>query len=509
METDFDLLLKYSREGSEDAFAEVVRRNVDLVFSVAFRKARSPQLAEEVTQSAFLDLAKNINRLRPGTVVSAWLYQVAHRTAVDAIRREMRRQAREHVAVSMSASDFNPDFAQPDWKQIEPILDDEMSALQEADRVAVLLRFFEGKSFSEVGRAIGLSDDAAQKRVCRALEKLRTGLRRRGVTVESGSLVALISTQAVQASPVGLVSSVVGALGSVTIASGGMAVAAAKTVAMAAVQKIGIALVAAGSLGVAAYQTQKCHRLERELAAIREHASANADVSAGGGADAAGAVARRDASNKSEDNSPEASQARLQAERDRLIEQRDAAERLSRLYKEVATHREAAGATHELPTPRHVKAAMGRLMRKSVLMQEALKGKKPEELSLEEQQAMQSGGVAMLGEVAALAEAELQWSRQTLEPRDPIDDLTVFAFGALDLQEEQFQQVYSLLRELQSDASALGGFGREPSGDEQEALKALNAGGAERLKALLTPEQQRLFQLLRPYMTLVRAQPAG
>lgn len=504
IESEFDLLKKYSREGSEAAFAEVVRRNIDLVFSVAFRKVRSQQFAEEIAQSTFLDLARNISRLGPDTIVSAWLYQVAHRTAVDAIRRETRRQAREQIAVNMSALDSTPDSAQPDWKQIEPLLDDEMAGLQEADRVAILLRFFEGKSFSEVGRAIGLSDDAAQKRVSRALEKLRSGLQRRGVTVGSGALVALISAQAVQASPVGLASSVVGAVASATITSGGIAVAAAKTVAMGTVQKVAIALAAAGTIGVAAYQTQKSHRLESELAVTREQVKALSS----GSSRAAGMEAATGGSNKLDYDSLNAAWAKLQAERDRLVAQRDAAERVAQLYKEVATSREAAGATNQFPTARHVKAAMGRLMRKSVLMQEAFKTNKLEGLSLEDQEMMKSGGVAMLGEVSTLAEAELQLSRRTQDPKDPVDDLTVFAYGALDLDEQQFQQVYSLLRGLQSEAAGLGAFGKELTGEEQATLKSLKAGGEEKLKALLNPEQQQLFQLLAPHLPLFRFQPA-
>lgn len=507
IESDLDLLRKYSREGSEAAFAEVVRRHVDLVFSVALRKVRSQHLAEEVAQSAFLDLARSIHRLKPDTVVSAWLYQVAHRTAVDAVRRETRREAREQIAANMSALDCSTDSVQPDWGQIEPLLDDEMAGLPEADRVAIVLRFFEGKSFSDVGRAIGLSDDAAQKRVSRALEKLRGGLQRRGVTVGAGALLTLISTQAVQAAPVGLASSVVAAVASATLAGGGVAVVAAKAVAMGTVQKTAIALAAVATIGVAGYQTHKSHRLERELAAMRERVAAGPETLAEGGAGTAGAAVAPERSSKPELESLNAAWAGLQAERDRLIAQRDAAERLARMYKEVASSREAVAATNVFPTARHVTAARGRLMRRSVLLQEASKDKRQEPLSPEEEEAMTSGAVAMMREVTLLAEAELRFSSRMQEPKDPVDDLTVFAFGALDLDERQFRQVYGLLRELENDAARLGPIGRDPSEEERAALKALKAGGEEKLKALLTPEQQRWFQLLEPYLPLVRPQP--
>lgn len=503
-ESDLDLLKKYLREGCEPAFAEVVRRNVDLVFSVAIRKVRSQQLAEEITQSAFLDLSRNISRLQPDTIVSAWLYQVTHRTAVDVIRQETRREAREQIAFKMSALDSSPDPAQPDWKQIEPVLDDEMAELQETDRIAILLRFFKGKSFSEVGRAIGASDDAAQKRVSRALEKLRAGLQRRGVTSGAAGLVTIISTQAVQAAPVGLASSVVGTVVSATIASGGIAVAAAHAVTINTVQKVAFALVAAGAIGTAAYQTQKCHRLERDLAETRQRAEVKIDTEAGSATSSAGAVPPPVGAEKSQDNFLNEALSRLHSERARLIAQRDAAERLARLYKEVATSREAADVTDQFPTARHVTAAMGRLMRKCVLMQEALKGKNQEELSPEEQEVMKSGGVAMMAEVTTLAEAELQLSRQEQQPKDPVDDLTVFAYGALDLDEQQFHQVYKLLRELEREAAGFStsvGFSTE----KRDALKAV---AEEKLTALLGPEQRRLFQLLKSFLPLVRFQQA-
>ena len=102
-ETDLELLRRYGREGAEDAFTEIVRRHLGLVYSAALRQVRSPQLAEEIAQSAFTDLARNSQRLVPDTVLAAWLYQVTRRTAIDVVRREARRQAREQIATEMNA----------------------------------------------------------------------------------------------------------------------------------------------------------------------------------------------------------------------------------------------------------------------------------------------------------------------------------------------------------------------------------------------------------------------
>lgn len=90
------------------------------------------------------------------------------------------------------------------WTHVEPLLDDAMAALEETDRAAVLLRYFENKSLREVGQALGTSADAAQTRVSRAVERLREFFAKRGVTVGAGGFVAAISGNAVRAAPIGL-----------------------------------------------------------------------------------------------------------------------------------------------------------------------------------------------------------------------------------------------------------------------------------------------------------------
>src|ERR1039458_6027246 len=140
-DTDLQLLARYTRQNAEDAFAELVRRHLDLVFSAALRQIRSPQLAEEVAQSAFTDLARQAHRLAPDTFLTAWLYQVTRRTSIDVVRREARRRLREHVACELNA--MNATAA--DWTHIEALLDDAMQALEDTDRTAVLLRYFDNK----------------------------------------------------------------------------------------------------------------------------------------------------------------------------------------------------------------------------------------------------------------------------------------------------------------------------------------------------------------------------
>jgi len=203
-DTDLQLLARYARHHTEDAFAELLRRHLDLVHSAALRQVRSPQLAEEVAQSTFITLAEHAQKLAPDTILSAWLYQVTRRAAIDVIRREARRQLREQIATEMQAMNATSS----DWTHIEPLLDEAMHALDETDRTAILLRYFENKSLREVGQTLGTSDDAAQKRVSRAVERLREFFSKRGVTVGTSGIAAVLSANAVQAAPVGLIATI-------------------------------------------------------------------------------------------------------------------------------------------------------------------------------------------------------------------------------------------------------------------------------------------------------------
>ncbi|MFO1460676.1 MAG: sigma-70 family RNA polymerase sigma factor [Verrucomicrobiota bacterium] len=200
-DTDLELLNRYATHQSEDAFSELVHRHVALVHSAALRQVRSPQLAEEVTQSVFVDLARAAARIAPDTLLPAWLHRVTRRTAVDVIRRESRRQTREQIAVELNSMNA----ATADWTRIEPLLDEALESLGEKDRAAILLRYFEHRPFREVAACLGTTDDAAQKRVERALLRLRDFLGRHGVAVSSGVLATLLSKQVVEATPAHLV----------------------------------------------------------------------------------------------------------------------------------------------------------------------------------------------------------------------------------------------------------------------------------------------------------------
>jgi RNA polymerase sigma factor (sigma-70 family) len=203
--TDMDLLRQYADGNSEAAFAALVSRYVNLVHSAALRKTGNVHAAEEITQAVFIILAQKARTLGQDTILPGWLYQATRLTAFSFLKREIRRAHREQEAYMQLPP--NESDAET-WRQIVPLLEDAMGKLGEKERNAVVLRFFEGKSFQEVGAAVGASENAAKKRVAHALEKLRRYFSQRGVSSTAAMIAAAISTHSVQAAPVALAKSV-------------------------------------------------------------------------------------------------------------------------------------------------------------------------------------------------------------------------------------------------------------------------------------------------------------
>ena len=266
-DTDLELLARYSRQNTEDAFAELVRRHIDLVHSAALRQVRSPQLAEEVTQSTFIKLARHASQLARDTILTAWLYQVTRREAIDVVRREARRQLREQTATEMNA--MNATTA--DWTHIEPILDEAMHALDDTDRAVVLLRYFENHDLRSIGATLGISDDAAQKRVSRAVERLREFFAKRGVAIGASGLAVVISANAVQAAPVGLAVAIstAAALTGTALATTAT-VTASKAIAMTALQKTVVAATIAVLAGVGIYEARQASQLRDQVQILQQ-----------------------------------------------------------------------------------------------------------------------------------------------------------------------------------------------------------------------------------------------
>jgi RNA polymerase sigma factor (sigma-70 family) len=204
MKTDVELLRCYVEERSESAFTELVQRHIGLVYSVAFRRVGGDRhLAEDVTQTVFNDLARKAATLRNREHLRGWLFLGANVASAAVVRGERRRKAREHAVHNMQPTIFSAE-PDPDWGQLRPVIDDAIVGLKADDREAVLLRFFEKRSFTEVGAILQVTEEAARKRVDRALEKLRALLQRRGITSTSAALDSALTAGAATSIPAGL-----------------------------------------------------------------------------------------------------------------------------------------------------------------------------------------------------------------------------------------------------------------------------------------------------------------
>lgn len=252
-QTDSSLLKAYVERRYEAAFNELVRRHLDFVYSAALRMVRDPHLAEDVTQGAFIALARQAPELVDRTTVVGWLHRTAQNIAAQTVRTIERRRAREQEAFAMSEQiSTSPDVW---WEQIEPHLDAALGELMEADRDAVVLRYFHKKSAAEIATILGVSDEAAQKRVSRSVEKLREVFTKNKITVGVGSLGILISTNAVKAAPAGLAAKILAATSGITATAG-----------ITIIQKLLIAGLAAVAIGGGIYS----FHLQKQIAALQK-----------------------------------------------------------------------------------------------------------------------------------------------------------------------------------------------------------------------------------------------
>ncbi len=203
--TDMDLLRRFAAENSQRAFATLVERHVNLVYSAALRRTGNPHAAEEITQAVFIILAEKAGRISRQTILPGWLYQTTRLTAASFLRREFRRTRREQEAYMQSQSDeAHPGTTDETWRRLAPLLEDAMGHLGETDRAAVILRFFNGQSFAEIGTAFGLTENAAKKRVNRALEKLHRYFQRRGLSFTTANIAGSMATHSIHAASAGL-----------------------------------------------------------------------------------------------------------------------------------------------------------------------------------------------------------------------------------------------------------------------------------------------------------------
>jgi len=223
---DMALVREYAATQSEPAFAELVSRHLDLVYSAALRQVGDSHLAQDVAQSVFIILARKARTLGESTILPAWLYRTTRHAAFDALKARRRRLQREQEAFMQSTQDETHTTEAGTWVQLAPMLDEAMSRLGENDRTAILLRFFGNQTSREIATVLNVTEEAAQKRVTRALDKLRSIFGRSGIAYPAAQIAGAISAHSVQAAPAGLAAAIVSTMAQGATAAAGAGLAA-------------------------------------------------------------------------------------------------------------------------------------------------------------------------------------------------------------------------------------------------------------------------------------------
>jgi RNA polymerase sigma factor (sigma-70 family) len=281
---DFELLQRFTRQGEQSAFADVVRRHLGLVFGTALRKVEDPGGAQEVAQNVFTALARKTWRFAPDDSLPAWLHKAALLESKSWLRGELGRRRREEAAAELGTTMKTPED-QPAFHALVPMLDEALLSLREKDRTALLLRFYESHSLRDVGAAFGVSEDTARKRVQSALEKLSEFFKRRGFKTATVAATAAALQHAAVSTSTAMVSTVVGAaLQGAPPAVVGLGAWLARLASLSRVQTAAVCVaLAAAPVG---WQLNKRHAAGEEvkqiqaqlLAAQNEHATVQTEI---------------------------------------------------------------------------------------------------------------------------------------------------------------------------------------------------------------------------------------
>lgn len=256
---DAQLLQQYL-DGSEDAFGELVKRYIDLVYSVAVRQGDAAHLAQDIVQTVFADLAVKARRLPKGVLLGGWLYQHTRFVSAQAARAERRRLIREAKAHAVNSVNQSTG---PGLDQWIPLLNRAIGSLAGADRDAVILRYFQKRQLREVGDAMGCSEEAARKRVDRAIERIRTFFKREGVIVSATTLTAGLEGQAVLAAPSAWAATVTAAALAHAATGSGLTLGVIQFMAMTKLKTAAVSGLIAAALVLPVWQEVRIERLKR------------------------------------------------------------------------------------------------------------------------------------------------------------------------------------------------------------------------------------------------------
>jgi len=334
------LLADYADRGSETAFRELVTRYINMVHSTALRLVNGDShLAEDISQTVFLNLARHAPTLSDEVMIGGWLHRNTCFVAVNLMRSERRRQDRERKAVEMNTTE---DHSAANFATAAPFLDEAINELGPEDRTAILLRFFEQLEFRAVAEMMGSTDDAARMRVNRALDKLHSMLTQRGVTLSAAALGTVLAVETVKAAPAGLAANVgTAALGGAV--TGGATLTIAKILGMSKIKIVIVSSIAVAIIAVPAIVQQQTNKaLRRENEALRQQL---AQMTA---AQERGASASQDTAAKLDDAKPQTEAqihelARLRNEVSLLRSQTNA---LAKMRQEIEMLRQANASTN-------------------------------------------------------------------------------------------------------------------------------------------------------------------
>lgn len=242
--SDFDLLREFVRSGDQAAFSDVVGRHLDLVYATALRKVEDAGAAQEIAQNVFSALTRKAWRFAPDDSLPAWLYKTTLLEAKEWLRGELRRRRREQTAVELGTTMKTPD-EQTAFRALLPLLDEALLSLREKDRTALLLRFYESQSLRDVGAALGVSEDTAQKRVAVALEKVSGFFQQRGFRTATMAVATAALQNTATAAPGFMVGSVTAAaVKTAPAVTGGLTVLLGRLLSLSKAQLLSISAVA-------------------------------------------------------------------------------------------------------------------------------------------------------------------------------------------------------------------------------------------------------------------------
>ena len=460
---------------------------------------RDASLAEDVTQGVFLALSRSAGQLADRPLLCGWLHRTAQNLAATTIRSNMRRSAREQEATAMN--DLLSAAPDTDWEEMAPHLDAALGELNEPDRDALLLRYFQRQSAREMAQTLGTSEDAAQKRVSRAVERLRELLAKRGVTAGAGGLVVLLSANAVEAAPAGLavaVSASVALAG--TAATTLTAATAAKIVAMTTLQKALLATTLVAVIGMGTYEARQAALLRAQVKALQQQPAPPPDPAP----DAALASLQVKVEALEAQNTQLArALSQANADKARLDTEREQARHSAALFKELAEQASAkeGSATNDYPTMRHVYAAWGRMGHLAALLKQD-----QSKLSPEEKAAYDAARTRAVEEIPTLVKASEELMKdKPSAPGSALDEWVDFVactlYGALNLDEHQFSQVYAVVQKDSQQAKQQGLVGKEAP-DTSASLKQMVDQFTADLQPILTPEQAKTFEQVLPLFKL-------